>query len=278
MSSIIHTAFTQARADLRSVFFSSSLLGFILGPGFIIGLGYYLSDHVRENVPISMGSFILVSSIGAFATMITIQINSEMYSERLDGTLLRVRTLPHGALSWALGKTLSNLILQGLVQAVIFLGIFLLTPPTSINAVQWAIVLPLALLAIFASAPIGFILGSLVRGVYSQLLLYVAAIAAVATSGAFFPITLLPTWMQYIHMALPFYWAGHLSRWALLGSNASAFDITASPQPVLAMFLLLAWMTAGFALATWSINRSFRKLSLSSLASMQSAMRSQLGV
>lgn len=277
MTSVIRTALVQARADLHAVFFSPAVIGILLGPAFILGLSYYLSDQV-DDTAISTGAFMLVSTIGVFSTMIVMQLSSEMYSERLDGTLLRVRTLPQGSLSWAIGKTLSNVAIQGLLQAVILLGAFLLLPPLGISPSQWLIAVGLVVFTICATAPLGFLIGSLVHGVYSQMFLFFGIVAAVATSGGFFPITILPNWLQYLHMPLPFYWAGHLSRWALLGADGSAYDFAGGPQPLLATGILLAWMIGGFALATWSINRSFRKLSLSSLASMQSAMRSQLGV
>lgn len=278
MSSIIRTALTQARADLRAVFFSPAVIGVLLGPAFILGWAYYLSDRVSDNMPLSVGGFMLVSTIGVFSTMIVMQLSSEMSSERLDGTLLRVRTLPHGALSWAIGKTLSNVVLQAILQTVIMVGAFLLLPPLGISGSQWLVTIGLVLFTICATAPLGFMVGALVRGVYSQMFLFFGTMIVVATSGAFFPITILPTWLQYLHMPLPFYWAGHLSRWVLLGADGASYDFAGGSQPLLAAGILLAWMIGGFALATWSINRSFRKLSLSSLASMQSAMRSQLGV
>lgn len=278
MSRILYTALIQARADLRAILFSPAVIGVLLGPAFILGWAYYLSDEMRDNVPVSVGAFMLVSTIGAFSTIIVMQLASEMYTERLNGTLLRVRTLPHGALSWAIGKTLSNVALQGFLQAIILVGAFLLLPPLGISASHWLIAIGLVVFTICATAPLGFLVGSLVRGVYSQMFAFFGLIATLATSGAFFPITTLPTWLQYLHMPFPFYWAGHLSRWALLGPDAAVHDFTGESQPVLAATILLAWMIGGFALATWSINRSFRKLSLSSLVSMQSAMRSQLGV
>lgn len=278
MTHIIRTALIQARADLRATLFSSSVVGFLLGPAIIILTSYLLSDEVADNISISVGAVMLVGSIGAFSSIIIIQINSEMYSESLDGTLLRVRTLPRGALSWALGKTLSNVTIQLFMQVVILVGAFFSLPHIAISPLQWLTALILVFLAIFACAPVGFILGSFLHGIYSQLLIYLLAIAALASSGAFFPITLLPTWAQYLHLVLPFYWAGSLSRWALLGADAAAFDFTTTPHPLLAVAVLVAWTVLGFLLASWSINRSFRKLSLSSLASMQSAMRAQLGV
>lgn len=278
MRHVTPTALTQARADLRATLFSSSALGFLFSPAVIIMISYFLSEEVERNFSVPLGGVMLAGSIGVFSSMIIIQINSEMYSEGLDGTLLRVRTLPHGALSWALGKTLSNMAVQVAMQAIILVGAFFLLPNINITLTQWLSALALVFLTIFAYAPVGFILGSFLHGIYSQLFIYLIAIAALTTSGTFFPITMLPTWAQYLHLALPFYWAGSLSRWALLGADAWAFDFAGEPHPLLAVLILLAWAIVGFIVASWSINRSFRKLSLSSLASMQSKMRSQLGV
>jgi len=77
-------------------------------------------------------------------------------------------------------------------------------------------------------------------------------------------------------VALPTYWSGHLTRWALVGDPS--WEVGASFCPVLALAILAAWTVLGFAGASFVVRRSFRKETIGSLARVQSAIRSQTGL
>ena len=222
------------------------------------------------------GPMFLAGSIGAISCFITLQIASEAYNDRIGGALLRVRILPHGPLTWAIGKTISSIIQTVAFQGAILLGGALFVAALPMTPSQAVACLPLVVLSAFATAPLGFILSAFTRGAYSLLATFLPVLALVGTSGVFLPLGQFPFWVQAIQLALPTYWSGHLTRWALVGDPS--WEVSGAFSPVLALAILAAWTVLGFAAASFVVRRSFRKETIGSLARAQSTIRSQTGL
>ena len=105
---------------------------------------------------------------------------------------------------------------------------------------------------------------------------YLPIFALIGTSGFFMPLDRLPSWVQAVQLALPTYWSGHLTRWALVGDPS--WEVGRAFSPVLAVGVLTVWTVLGFAGASFIVRRSFRKETIGSLTRAQSTIRSQTGL
>ena len=264
---VLRAARRQATLDLRAGIVGSSIA--LLASVSAIVLA-------SRSTHATFGPMFLTSSIGTISCFITFQIASETYSDRIGGALLRVRILPHGPLTWAIGKTISSITQTVAFQGAILLGGALFVEALPLSLSQVLACLPLMVLSAVATAPLGFLVGAFVRGVYSFMVSYLPLFALIATSGLFMPLDQLPSWVQAVQLALPTYWSGHLTRWMLVGDPS--WEVGRVFFPVLAVGILVAWTVIGFAGASFIVRYSFCKETIGSLARVQSTIRSQTGL
>ena len=271
---VLRAAARQAAADLRPVILGTGIVSLLLAILPVVMIGRLSSGAVDAGT--SFGPMMVTGSIGAFGCFITLQIVGEMYTDRVGGALLRVRILPHGPAVWAIGKALSSIVNTLVIQAAVLLAAVLFVDALPLGASQVLTCLPLIMLSAVATAPLGFLMGALARGLYSIMFTYFVALAIIATGGFLFPLGWLPRWAQAVQLVLPPYWAGHLTRWALAGDPA--WEVGGAFSPALATGILVAWAVVGFAAAPLVIRRSFRRESIGTLSRMQSTIRSQSGL
>ena len=269
----LKAALRQAYGDLRPQVLGPGILAMIIPGAMILLLFNDKADNIEAN---DLASLIVAGVIGSFSALVVMQIGAEYYADRIGGALLRVRILPNGPLVWGIGKAISAISVMFFTQALLIFGSIFLLPSSPVTWSNVWLMLGIALLADVAAAPLGFILGALVRGTYTQIAAYVGIMGLMMTSGFAMSITSLWRWLQILQSALPFYWAGQLSRHAAGMSEdwelGHAFNIP------LAVGILLAWVIIGFALVPVIMRYSFRKESIGSLARIQSTTRSQLGM
>ena len=273
IQAVLRAACRQAAADLRAGLVGTSIA--LLASVSAIVLASR-STQATAEAHATFGPMFLASSIGTISCFITFQIASETYSDRIGGALLRVRILPHGPLTWAIGKTISSITQTVAFQGTILLGGALFVEALPLSPPQVLACLPLMVLSAVATAPLGFLVGTFVRGVYSFMASYLPIFALVGTSGFFMPMDRLPFWVQAVQLALPTYWSGHLTRWALVGDPS--WEVGRAFSPALAIGVLAAWTVLGFAGASFVVRHSFRKETIGTLARMQSTIRSQTGL
>lgn len=282
ISALLRAMRIQFWADLRPNLIGFGLLATLLTPA-VFSLVALLAKKTTAGVdPHSIGGFspgfLVAGTFGAFAGMVGMQIMSEMYTERITGNLLRIRTLPHGSLVWALAKTLSaSLLVVFMLLSLLIAGQFIV-PNAALSATQIVQAIAALMLVILACAPLGFIVGSLIRGVYSMLLASLGWMALMGTSGGPFPLEILPGWLQTIQKVTPFYWGGHLTRAIMLPAEYGMNEVTGSFNPGLAVLILVGWMIGGFILAILLVNTSLKKQSISSLEKIQATARVQAGI
>ena len=224
----------------------------------------------------TFGPMFLAGSIGTISCFITFHIASETYVDRIGGALLRVRVLPHGPLTWAIGKTMSSITQTLVFQGSILLGGALFVEALPLSTSQVLACLLLMVLSAVATAPLGFLVGAFVRGVYSFMASYLPVFALMGTSGFFMPMDRFPSWVKAVQLVMPTYWSAHLTRWALV--DDPSWEVGHTFHPVLAVAILAAWTVLGFAGASFIVRRSFRKETIGSLARVQSTIRSQSGL
>jgi len=270
---VLRAACRQAAMDLRAGIVGSSV-ALLASVSAIVLAGR--STQAATEAHTAFGPMFLASSIGTISCFITLQITGETYTDRIGGALLRVRVLPHGPLTWAIGKTMSSITQTLVFQGAILLGAAFFVDALALRTSQVLACLPLMVLSAVATAPLGFLLGACVRGLHSFMVSYLPIFALMGTSGFFMPMDRLPSWVQVVQLALPTYWSGHLTRWVLVGDPS--WEVGRAFFPVLAVGVLAAWTVLGFAGASFVVQHSFRKETIGSLARMQSTIRSQSGL
>ena len=270
---VLRAACRQAAMDLRAGIVGSSV-ALLASVSAIVLAGR--STQAATEAHTAFGPMFLASSIGTISCFITLQITGETYTDRIGGALLRVRVLPYGPLTWAIGKTMSSITQTVIFQGAALLGGALFVDALPLSTSQVLACLPLMALSAVATAPLGFLVGAFIRGVYSFMVSYLPIFALMGTSGFFMPMDRLPSWVQAVQLALPTYWSGHLTRWALVGDPS--WEVGRAFSPALAVGALAAWTVLGFAGASFIVRRSFHKETIGSLVRVQSTIRSQSGL
>ncbi|MDO5050096.1 MAG: ABC transporter permease [Actinomycetaceae bacterium] len=268
----------QVKEEVRINLLGGSLFGLLITPIAIIGISQWVNDTVIEEVQMTIGSYMFVSMLGGLAMMLVMHLNSEMMNDRLSGVLLRARSLPNGPLIWSVAKSTSMALLVFLMQAVLLIAAFILFDFSDMGIARILLLIGIMIFAVIAHAPLGLMLGVLNRGVWINMIILIGLLGVFITSGAAFPISVLPRWLQVIQLALPVYWSGHLARWAVLPAELGASEIVGGYQPLLAVGVLLAWIIIGYAIASKLVKRFFRAESIGTLAKLQSSLKNQLGV
>ena len=258
----------QAVADLRPQLLGLSTLNILIIPALWTFLGRRLTGTIGD-LDVSAGHYLVASSLVGFSAMVAYQIAAEMYNEYMAGTLLRVRTLPKGVKIWSTAKLATSAGVILVPQALILLATVLFIPGFNLTWTKMALAIPFLLLTLAATAPLGFIIGAFTRSTTALLIGMLVFMALMAISGIFFPLDVLPGWLQGVSKPLPFYHAGIVSRWVFIGGTGN-IAMSAS--------VLAAWAILGMIVARKAITWSFSKVSMGTVARAQQKMKNTLGI
>jgi len=183
--------------------------------------------------------------------------------EREDGTLLRAKAVPHGVVGHVTGHVVLN-VLSIIPSFLIILipGAILFDGLMQNGARGWATVVWVTLLGLWATLPIGIIIGSLAPsvqkvGTWGML----PVLVLVGISGIFFPIQDLWGWVQTVSQMFPMYWVGLGMRSAFLPDAAAALEIGGSWRTVETVLVLSMWAVAGSLIAPVVVRRMARRQS-----------------
>jgi ABC-2 type transport system permease protein len=186
--------------------------------------------------------------------------------DREDGTLLRAKATPNGMLGYLIGKILMFALttLVGLIVMVIP-GATVAGDPRS-DGRTWLLLALIFLIGMVATVPIGVALGSLFKSASQTGLLFLGAMLLVFPSGIFYPITALPTWLQWVGQVFPYYWLGLGARSAMLPESMVTVEIGESWRTLEMFAVLGAWAAVGMVLAPIVLRRMARRESGSTVA------------
>lgn len=233
---------------------------------FTVTLLFMRGDTV-PGTDLALGAMVLPSLIGmsiAFGGLAGPAM--QLTTDREDGTLLRAKATPDGMLGYLIGKiwffgltTLASMVLLAIPAATV-IGDLRIDGRT-------ALLLPVIfVVGMVATVPIGSALGSLFKSSAQSMLVMLASFLLIAISGIFYPITALPTWLQWVGQVFPFYWLGLGTRSAMLPAEAEASEIGESWRTVEMFGVLGAWAVVGLVLAPIVLRRMARRQTGSAVA------------
>lgn len=184
-----------------------------------------------------------------------------LVTEREDGTLLRLRSTPHGMKGYVVGEAVLETL--GILPMLV-----LLLVPTALftdqlmhrGAVGWLTVAALLLLGLVATLPLGMIIGSVARKpahVSTWGMLPVIGLSVI--SGIFVPLSQLWGWLQVVAQAFPLYWLGHGLRWAFLPDEARVLEAGEQWRVLEAIGVIGLWAALGLLLAPRVLARMARR-------------------
>jgi ABC-2 type transport system permease protein len=190
-------------------------------------------------------------------------------ADREDGTLLRAKATPNGMLGYLVGKIVMFALttLLGLI-AIAIPGI-MIVDGLILDARAWLLLALLFVVGMVSTVPLGVALGSLMKSSMQAALVPLACTLIMLASGIFYAITVLPTWLQSVAQAFPFYWVGLGARAAMLPAEMVAAEIGGSWRTVEMFAVLGVWAVIGLLLAPILLRRMARRQSGSALAKVR---------
>lgn len=234
----------------------------LMMPAIILVVTYFQRDTEVEGTALSLGALtipgvlgMLVAYTGFMSPAYTIAM------EREDGTLLRAKALPNGMVGYVSGQ-----IVRTTLEVVLLVPI-LLIPALIIfdglrpdNPARLLLLVPMLLLGLLATLPIGIVIGSLAKnpraiGGWG----FLTTGGLVAISGVFFPVAVMATWLQVIAQVFPLYWIGLGMRSIFLPEGAAAVEIGESWRTLETVGVLGAWSVVGLLLAPVLLRRMARR-------------------
>ena len=243
------------------------IVGHAIVPVAYIAILLFIRGMTVPGTDFALGTMVLPSLLGM--TIVYGGLSGPVPSitaDREDGTLLRAKATPNGMLGYLIGKivmfaltTLVDLI------AIVIPGI-LIVDNLVLDARAWLLLALLFVVGMVSTVPIGVALCSLMKSSLQAMLVPLVCTLIMCASGIFFPITVLPTWLQWVSQAFPIYWLGLGVRSAMLPAKMAAAEIGQSWRTVEMFAVLGVWAVIGFLLAPILLRRMARRQSGSALA------------
>lgn len=183
--------------------------------------------------------------------------------DREDGTLLRAKAIPQGMVGYLIARVILTLLSTILNLALVFiLSLFVVPGLANLDGARLLIFLWVLVLGLLATAPIGAIIGSLVKSSGAGFgLTFFPLAALVAISGIFYPISVLPAWVQWVAQVFPVYWLGLGLRSVFSQQAAAVLELGGTFRPLATFLVLAAWAVGGLLLAPPILRRMARRTS-----------------
>jgi ABC-2 type transport system permease protein len=220
-----HAFLAVMRRDLHVYLsYRIRLVSQVLTAMFSLALFYYISQLVHVHGFGSPGSYFafVVVGLSLLSVMYSCFMIPELVRQELvAGTFDRLLLSPFGAVRSVIAMTLFPLVLSfALTAMTLMLGCLLFGLHLHWSTVPWAI--PVMALTLLAFLPFGLLFAALTVTIKQGSVGTSWVIALLAlTGGAYFPITVLPSWMQTASRFQPFTPATDALRHLLVNSPLS---------------------------------------------------------
>ncbi|MFJ4002684.1 ABC transporter permease [Streptomyces sp. NPDC090023] len=202
---------------------------------------------------------------GGVTTMVVqaglLTLTQTLAVEREDGTLLRMRAVPHGIPAYLVAKTVVvTLTAVGGGALTLAAGVLVVGSSAPPDARHWLILVSVSAVGLLALVPLGAMLGVVLPNAREALgFLMIPLLALMIFSGIYFPITSLPGPVQDVVQAFPLKWTAQGVRAAVLPDSALGAE-TAGRWDLPKVYLINgAWALAGFLIAPRILRRMTRR-------------------
>lgn len=275
----IRTGWRRGLIELRQSFSNpGELVSHFLWPVLLLIALYFLRDKSFGATGFGLGVLALPSMLGMNAAMGMISMSQQLTADREDGTLLRAKAIPNGMVGYLVGKVVS--VAGGLLVdlAILLIPGLLIIGGLSVDRPgAWLTLLWVLLLGLAATLPIGAVLGSVFTSARSQGLIQLPVLGLIGVSGIFYPLTALPSWLEFVAQLTPIYWLGLGMRSALLPGEAVAVEVGESWRHLETIGVLGVWAVLGVVVAPVVLRRMARRESGSSVAGRREKALQRIG-
>lgn len=242
-------------------------------PLMFIFLGFVIDGDVPgSTVPMAE---LLVA--GGITTMVVqaglLTLTQTLTVEREDGTLLRMKTLPHGIPAYLVAKTFVVVTTAlGGAALTLLAGVLVVGSSLPPDAAHWLTLVSVLGLGLISVAPIGAVIGVLLPNSREALgMVMIPFLALMVFSGIYFPVTVLPEVVQNIVQVFPLKWTAQGVRAALLPDAALAAETGHSWQLPQGYLIVGLWAVVGFLFVPRILHRMTRRESGSRLKKSETA-------
>ncbi|MBM7789898.1 ABC transporter permease [Tenggerimyces flavus] len=266
-----HRGLVEFRQSLTS---PGDLFSTLFWPLLMVVVLIFVRDSEFGSSGLLLGTLFLPSVIGMnIAANGMLTTAGLLAIEREDGTLLRAKATPNGMQGYVVGKivTVAGTTLIALL-VVLIPGVFLVDGLAIGSVGAWVGLAGIVALGIVATLPIGLVIGSLFDNPRNAGLANLLMLGVIGISGIFYPLTALPTLVQWIAQVFPVYWLGLGARSVLLPDSAAAVELGSSWRTLETVGVLGIWAIAGLVLAPIVLRRMARRESGSALAKRREQM------
>lgn len=265
----IRAGVSRGRTEFRnSVTSPQDAAYYIFTTGIFLTVIILSRNSTVAGTDVSLGTIMLPGVLGLSIVISAVfGLSTALATEREDGTLLRLKSLPRGMVGYVTGQVVRC------SAESLFSSLVLLIPATFVLDNLWRNgfsgvihVVALFALGLLATIPLGIVIGSIFKnprsvGGWGMLIMG----GLVWVSGIFSPVTLLADWLQSVAQVFPMYWLGLGMRSALLPDSAAVVEIGGSWRIVETFAVLGAWAAIGLLLAPVLLRRMARNEAGSSL-------------
>ena len=249
---------------------TANIIGHLFPPVVYVVVLLMLPGKTVPNTDFSLGAMVLPG----FLSMSIIfgglwGPTGVITADREDGTLLRAKATPHGMLGYLVGKIVMFAATTLLSLVVIIVPGILLVDDLVLGARAWPLLTLIFVAGMVSTVPIGVALGSVMKSSMQALLVPLVCMLLIFVSGIFYPLTVLPSWLQSLVQVFPLYWVGLGVRSAVVPAEMVAAEIGQSWRTIEMFAVLGAWAALGLVLAPILLRRMARRQSGSALAKVR---------
>lgn len=264
---ILRSGAARGLIEFRQAFSGVELIGQLFWPLVTLAAIYFFRDRSIDDSGVSLGTMMFPGVLGMFVAFGMMLVIQSLTADREDGTLLRAKATPGGVPSYLVSKLVTTSLTVGVYLLLVAVpGSFLVDGLVVGRPATWFTIIWVVGLGMAAVQLLGAVLGSLVSSPRAASYIALLVMALIAVSGIFYPLSVLPGWLQWVGQATPIYWLGLGMRSALLPEAAAVVEITGSWRSWETAGVLTGWAVLGLLVAPVLLRRMARRESGSRVA------------
>jgi ABC-2 type transport system permease protein len=263
----LHGGWIETRQNLTEGIY---LFGHLLPPVAYVAVLLAMRGKTVPGTGFALGAMMLPGVMGMTIAFGGLSGPSAgLTADREDGTLLRAKATPHGMLGYLVGKIVLFALTTLLGILAILVPGLMIVDGLVLDLRAWLVLAMTFVVGMISTIPLGLALGSLMKSSVQAMLVPLVSMLITMASGIFFPMSVLPTWLQWAAQAFPFYWVGLGARSALLPAEMVKAEIGGSWRTLEMFAVLGAWAALGMVLAPILLRRMARRQSGSAVAQVR---------